>query len=131
LDLQVNLFSVDELQDQLGNLLQAYRNFELHQNEVEFADERQDREVNAKVARDTFQAMFRGRLNDKTFLVHDSYNEALARLTQWASEARPSSSRTSYTGLSLQACSDTLTELSSEPASRNTPAIWPYIRSIK
>ncbi|KAM0187534.1 hypothetical protein ACHAPI_011071 [Fusarium lateritium] len=131
LDLRVNLFSVEELRDQLGNLLQAYRNFELHQNEVDHAEERQDMEANAKVAKDTFQAMFRGRLNDEAFLVHDSYDEALARITQWASEAMPSPFRTSHTGLSLQACSDTLMDLSSEPASRNTPAVWPYIRSIK
>ncbi|KAM0339302.1 hypothetical protein ACHAPU_010981 [Fusarium lateritium] len=125
LDLHVNLFSVEELREQLAKLLKAYRNFELLQNEAD--PERQEMEDNAKVARDTFSAMFRGRL-DETFLVQN-YDEVLAQLTQWASDAMPLSTR--YTGLSPQACSDTLMRLSSEPESRESPAIWPYIRSLK
>ncbi|KAF9772316.1 hypothetical protein IL306_009980 [Fusarium sp. DS 682] len=126
----VNLFAIDELEEQLGRLLQVYRTFELHQDEITDAAERQDMEANAKVAKDTFQAMFRGRLMDEAFLIRESYDEVLGRLTRWAAEARPSPMRTRYTGLSPQACSDTLMELSSEPASRDSPATWPYIRSI-
>ncbi|KAF4998211.1 hypothetical protein FGRMN_3260 [Fusarium graminum] len=127
LDLHVNLFSVEELRDQLAKLLQAYR-IELH--EAETPGERQEMEDNAKVARDTFRAMFRGRLNE-AFLVQNSYDEVLSQLTQWASEAMPSPLNTRYIGLSPQACSDTLMGLSSEPASRESPAIWPYIRSLR
>ncbi|KAF4448281.1 hypothetical protein F53441_8315 [Fusarium austroafricanum] len=130
LDIKVNLFSMDELHDQLGRLLQAYRTFELHRDEITDAAERQDMEANAKVAKDTFQAMFRGRLTDEAFLIRGSYDDALNQLTRWASEAMPSPLRTRHTGLSAQACSNTLVELSSEPASRDSPATWPYIRSI-
>ncbi|KAF5644498.1 hypothetical protein F52700_2498 [Fusarium sp. NRRL 52700] len=130
LDIRVNLFSMEELQDQLGRLLQVYRTFELHQDEITDAAERQDMEKNAKVAEDTFRAMFRGRLTDEAFLIRESYEDVLDRLTSWAADARPSS-MTLYTGLSPQACSNTLMELSSEPASRDSPATWPYIRSIK
>ncbi|KAL5613158.1 hypothetical protein FOVSG1_002221 [Fusarium oxysporum f. sp. vasinfectum] len=119
-----------ELQDQLGKLLQVYRTFELHRDEITDAAERQDMEANARVAKDTFQAMFRGRLTDKAFLIRESYDDVLDRLTRWAADAMPSPLRTCHTGLSPQACSNTLMELSSEPASRGMPATWPYIRSI-
>ncbi|EWG45996.1 hypothetical protein FVEG_15903 [Fusarium verticillioides 7600] len=131
LDIRVNLFSMEELQDQLGRLLQVYRTFELHQDEITDAAERQDMEANAKVAKDTFQAMFRGRLVDEAFLIRENYEDVLNRLTSWAADARPSPLMTLHTGLSTQACSNTLMELSSEPASRDSPATWPYIRSIK
>ncbi|KAG9498470.1 hypothetical protein J7337_009275 [Fusarium musae] len=130
LDIRVNLFSMEELQDQLGRLLQVYRTFELHQDEITDAAERQDMEANAKVAKDTFQAMFRGRLVDEAFLIRENYEDVLNRLTSWAADARPSPLMTLHTGLSTQACSNTLMELSSEPASRDSPATWPYIRSI-
>ncbi|KAG5757402.1 hypothetical protein H9Q70_000052 [Fusarium xylarioides] len=131
LDIRVNLFSMDELQDQLGRLLQVYRTFELHQDEITDAAERQDMEANAKVAKDTFQAMFRGRLTHEAFLIREAYEDVLDRLISWAADARPSLSMTLHTGLSPQTCSNTLMELSSEPASRDSPATWPYIRSIK
>ncbi|KAF5974290.1 hypothetical protein FBULB1_7849 [Fusarium bulbicola] len=131
LDIRVNLFSMEELQDQLGRLLQVYRTFELHQDEITDAAERQDMEANAKVANDTFQAMFRGRLTDGAFLIREPYDDVLDRLTSWAASARPSPSMTLHTGLSPQACSNKLMELSSEPATRDSPATWPYIRSIK
>ncbi|CCT71849.1 uncharacterized protein FFUJ_09011 [Fusarium fujikuroi IMI 58289] len=129
LDIRVNLFSMEELGDQLGRLLQVYRTFELHQDEITDAAERQDMEANAKVAKDTFRAMFRGRLTDEAFLIRETYENVLERLTSWASDARPP--LRTWTGLSPQACSDVLMELSSEPASRDSPATWPYIRSIK
>ncbi|RKK77915.1 hypothetical protein BFJ69_g5912 [Fusarium oxysporum] len=129
LDIRVNLFSIEELQAQLGRLLQVYRTFELHLDEITDAAERQDMEANAKVAKDTFQAMFRGRLTDEAFLIRESYGDVLDRLTRWAADARPSPLRT-WTGLSPQVCSNILMALSSEPASRDSPATWPYIRSI-
>ncbi|PCD30492.1 hypothetical protein AU210_010173 [Fusarium oxysporum f. sp. radicis-cucumerinum] len=129
LDIRVNLFSIEELQDQLGRLLKVYRTLELHRDEITDAAERQDMEANAKVAKDTFQAMFRGRLTDEAFLIRESYGDVLDRLTRWAADARPSPLRT-WTGLSPQVCSNILMALSSEPASRDSPATWPYIRSI-
>ncbi|KAG4283163.1 hypothetical protein FPRO06_09836 [Fusarium proliferatum] len=129
LEIRVNLFSTGELRDQLGRLLQVYRTFELHQDEITDAAERQDMEANAKVAKDTFRAMFRGRMTNEAFLIRETYEDVLERLTSWASDARPP--LRTWTGLSPQACSDVLMELSSEPASRNSPATWPYIRSIK
>ncbi|KLO81585.1 Uncharacterized protein Y057_7563 [Fusarium fujikuroi] len=129
LEIRVNLFSMEELGDQLGRLLQVYRTFELHQDEITDAAERQDMEANAKVAKDTFRAMFRGRLTDEAFLIRETYENVLERLTSWASDARPP--LRTWTGLSPQACSDVLMELSSEPASRDSPATWPYIRIIK
>ncbi|KAF5530041.1 hypothetical protein FMEXI_13782 [Fusarium mexicanum] len=99
-------------------------------DEITDAAERQDMEANAKVAKDTFQAMFRGRLTDEAFLIRETYEDVLDRLARWAADARPSTSMTLHTGLSPQACSNKLMGLSSEPATRDSPATWPYIRSI-
>lgn len=111
-------------------MLETYRHFHLHGDEMEDA-ERRDTEASANVARDTFRAMFRGRLNDESFLIDQTEGHVLDTLTQWAADARPSDNITRQSGLSLQACSAALMELSSEPPSRNQPATWPYIKSTK
>ncbi|KAJ4328907.1 hypothetical protein N0V84_000695 [Fusarium piperis] len=61
LDIEVNLFTMDELQEQLTGMLQSYRHYHLHSSEMEDA-ERRDNEESANLARDTFRAMFRGRV---------------------------------------------------------------------
>ncbi|KAJ3532728.1 hypothetical protein NM208_g8311 [Fusarium decemcellulare] len=129
-DIEVDLFSMDELRDQWIRLLQVYRHFHLHQDEIDDAD-KQDAEANAKVAIDTFRAMFRGQLNDGTFLIIEEEHDILQKFTRWATSARPSAFVTRQTGLSLQACSNALMELSSEPPARNRPATWPYIKITK
>ncbi|RSM10793.1 hypothetical protein CEP52_003372 [Fusarium oligoseptatum] len=109
LDIEVNLFTMDELREQLTGMLQSYRHYHLHSDEMEDA-ERRDTEDSANLARDTFRAMFRGRLDDEAFLIDLPEQDS---------------------GLSQDACSKALMELASEPPSRNQPAQWPYIRSTK
>ncbi|KAH7243016.1 hypothetical protein B0J15DRAFT_92977 [Fusarium solani] len=130
LDIEVNLFTMDELREQLTGMLQSYRHHHLHSNEIE-PDERRDVEDSANFARDTFRAMFRGWLTDETFLIDQPAQDVLETLFQWASRARPSVFITKQSGLSQDACSKALMELASEPPSRNQPAQWPYIRSTK
>ncbi|KAM0427908.1 hypothetical protein ACHAPT_007367 [Fusarium lateritium] len=124
LDIEVDLFTMDELQEQLTGMLQSYRHYRFHSDDMEDA-ERRDNEASANLARDTFQAMFRGRLNDEAFLINRPEEDVLETLFQWASRERPSAFVTRQSGLSLDACSKALMELASEPPSRNRPAKWP------
>ncbi|RTE79247.1 hypothetical protein BHE90_006271 [Fusarium euwallaceae] len=130
LDIEVNLFTMDELREQLTGMLQSYRHYHLHSDEMEDA-ERRDTEDSANLARDTFRAMFRGRLDDEAFLIDLPEQDVLETLFQWAARERPSILITKQSGLSQDACSKALMELASEPPSRNQPAQWPYIRSTK
>ncbi|KAL6357126.1 hypothetical protein LRP88_10744 [Fusarium phalaenopsidis] len=50
---------MEELRDQLTTMLQSYRHYHLHSDEMEDA-ERREMEDSANLARDTFRAMFRG-----------------------------------------------------------------------
>ncbi|RSM00468.1 hypothetical protein CDV31_011793 [Fusarium ambrosium] len=131
LDIEVNLFTMDELREQLTGMLQSYRHYHLHGDEINDAAERRDMEDSANLARDTFRAMFRGRLNDEAFLINRPEQDVLETLFQWAASERPSVFITKQSGLSQDACSKALMELASEPPSRNQPAQWPYIRSTR
>ncbi|KAJ4218572.1 hypothetical protein NW759_008465 [Fusarium solani] len=131
LDIEVNLFTMDELREQLTGMLQSYRHYHLHSDEMEDAAERRETEESANLARDTFRAMFRGRLTDEAFLINQPEQDVLETLFQWAARGRPSVFITKQSGLSQDACSKALMELASEPPSRNQPAQWPYIRSTK
>ncbi|RSL47210.1 hypothetical protein CEP54_013522 [Fusarium duplospermum] len=131
LDIEVNLFTMDELREQLTGMLQSYRHYHLHGDEINDATERRDKEDSANLARDTFRAMFRGKLNDEAFLINRPEQDVLETLFQWAARERPSVLITKQSGLSQDACSKALMELASEPPSRNQPAQWPYIRSTK
>ncbi|KAK2760545.1 hypothetical protein CKAH01_05231, partial [Colletotrichum kahawae] len=64
----VELFSQDDLMKQVTDLLQSYRRFHLHAEEMTVADGLEEAEEHAVVARDTFRALFRGRLENEAFL---------------------------------------------------------------
>ena len=81
---------MDELREQLTGMLQSYRHYHLHSDEMEDAAERQDTEDSANLARDTFRAMFRGRLTDEAFLINRPEQDVLETLFQWAARGRPS-----------------------------------------
>ncbi|KAH6887646.1 hypothetical protein B0T10DRAFT_490140 [Thelonectria olida] len=122
-EIEVELFSMEDISEQLSTMLVSYRQFHLH-GEDEW-------EESANQARDTFFSMFRGRLDDDDFLLEASPTEVLTRLESWAADARPSeiSSRQSYD--TLESCSARLMELSSEPRLKNSPAKWPFIRKVR
>ncbi|KAL2694823.1 hypothetical protein Neosp_001410 [[Neocosmospora] mangrovei] len=129
LDIEVDLFTMEDLREQLTGMLQSYRHYHLHSDEMVDAAERREKEDSANLARDTFRAMFRGRLTDEAFLINRPEEDVLETLFQWAARGRPSAFVTRQSGLSQDACSKALMELASEPPSRNQPAQWPYIRS--
>jgi hypothetical protein len=127
--IEVEYFTTAELMGQIPRLLEGYRNLYLYKGEIE-ADERPDKESLANQARDTFRAMFRGRLGDETFLLNNSEQEVLRTLEDWLEEARPQSDRRTD-GLTLSTCAEALVHLSSDSPSNSGPAVWPYIKKIQ
>ncbi|KAF4971538.1 hypothetical protein FZEAL_9822 [Fusarium zealandicum] len=83
LSIEVELFTLEELRDQLSAMLQTYRHFHLNGDEMEDA-ERRDMEASANVAKDTFRAMFRDQMNDEAFLIDSPEDVVLRRLARWA-----------------------------------------------
>ncbi|KAF6826582.1 Nuclear GTPase SLIP-GC 3 [Colletotrichum musicola] len=92
--------------------------------------EARDFEEQAQVALDTFRAMFRGHL-DENFLAEDGADFVLETLQSWLIETRPDHVGGQQSQATLEECASLLMNLTSETASLNQPAIWPYIKKIK
>lgn len=131
MDVQVELFTTQELDEQLERMLEDFRHYSFHADEMTTAEEKKAAKDRANVAKDTFKAMFRGRMNNDSFLLRGSQREVLQTLVRWAEEQRPSQAVNFQQNLSLEQCSDSLFVLSSERLSRSGPAIWPFIKTIK
>lgn len=122
-------FSIDQTNAQLTELLQAYRGYHSLGTGID-ENELNDLKDRSKVAQDTFQAMFRGRLGDEGFLTQWSEADVLRTLRSWVTRAGHSSfGRQSYN--SLEDCSTQLMHLTSEQIGNAEPAKWPYIRKVK
>jgi hypothetical protein len=121
---------VDDIAAQLTELLQSYRRYHLHRADMD-PQEREDLEDRANVARDTFRAMFRGRLGDEQFLTLSSEATVMQTLKSWAAEFGNSSAGGREEQHSIEDCSTLLMRLTSEENSTQEPAKWPYIRKIK
>ncbi|SPO03125.1 uncharacterized protein DNG_05807 [Cephalotrichum gorgonifer] len=129
-EIDVELFTMDEIMAQLTDLLQSYRHFHLHRNEMN-EEEKQDFKKRADVALHTFQAMFRGRLGNERFLVRQEEDTVLDKLISWARELAPSSSSGRQVASSLSQCSTIIENVTTENSSSDGPAMWPYIRKIR
>ncbi|KAK1566032.1 uncharacterized protein LY79DRAFT_529529, partial [Colletotrichum navitas] len=127
---EMELFDKDELANQVHELLKSYRRFHLHAREMTRDDGVEEAEQQAKVALDTFRAMFRGRLGDEAFLANDMEENVLSLLRSWLNETYPQDDG-KYTMAEVQACSSLLMRLTSETAGAREPAIWSYIKTIK
>jgi hypothetical protein len=131
----VELFTLEEIASQLEDLVPAYRHFHLHWKGMEISDKsdqeaKADYEAGANQARDTFLSMFPGRINEDQ-LISESEEYILTQLKSWAQELLPSSIGGTTTGLTLEECSDLLTDLSSQRSMAEGPPRWPYIKGIK
>ncbi|KJZ74358.1 hypothetical protein HIM_06168 [Hirsutella minnesotensis 3608] len=134
LTVQVELFGIDELSEQLRNMLHAYRQFHFMPSvEMSNTDAKtvEQLEKNAALALDTFRSMFRGSLRDEAFLLGNSETNVLERLRRWTETLFRSESEAPRPGLTVESCSALLATLSSDQPSSNEPAIWPCIRKIK
>lgn len=130
LDIDVELFSEDELREQIQSLLQSYRQYHLDEDDMDEA-ERQDFRPKAELARSTFDAMFRGHLHDEDVLLAGHEDEVLETLMSWVIEFRIFRVRQRHIGLSVEDGSARLRHLSSDSGSRDEPAHWPFIKMIK
>ncbi|KAI1339281.1 hypothetical protein F5Y15DRAFT_423997 [Xylariaceae sp. FL0016] len=127
---EAELFTMDEVNDQLSNLLQSYRRFHLY-DEFTDADERRDFEEKAKIARDTFRAMFRGRFRDENVLLDRTEDEVMGMFSTWMEDDEPWSMRAVNVAADQDECAALLMRLTSESISARGPAVWPYIKKIK
>ena len=134
--ISVELFTEEELCNQLRLSLQSYRAFHLEGIE-EIEEEKMDNEdmrdieSRAKLAADTFDAMFRGHSSGYETLLEVNESAALETLTERMRQSRPSGQTIEHPDLSHEECSRLLMNLSSESPSREQPALWPYIKVIR
>ncbi|OHF03901.1 hypothetical protein CORC01_00763 [Colletotrichum orchidophilum] len=126
---EVELFTYEELKMQVSELLQSYRLFHLHAGEMD-THEVSDSGEQAGVARDTFRAMFRGRLDSEDFLTTEPEDLVSSTLESWLNEVIPNVGG-GHTIHTLEECSSLLMRLTSEVAGVRGPAVWPFIRKIK
>lgn len=124
---------MNEIMERITELLRFYRDANKYRDDEDIAqNEKNDLEEKAKLARDTFQAMFQGRLKSEKFLIDESEESVLQILRSWVEihinisaiggrEVRTTSSD----------CAVLLRQLTSKQLSDREPAIWPYVRSIK
>ncbi|KAK1507609.1 hypothetical protein CTAM01_02721, partial [Colletotrichum tamarilloi] len=131
--IDVELFSQDDLMDQIKELLQSYRMFHLNAGELRRNDEAAtvvDIEEQANVARDTFRSMFRGQLASEDFLINEEEATVLRTFRSWLRRVDlPLEGR--HEKPSRDSCAAFLMYLTSESVDTRTPAVWPFVRKIK
>lgn len=127
---EVEKFSIEELSDQLSELLGCYKNFHAHGESLD-EEARKDLEARANIAADTFQAMFRGFLQDDDWLIEESHDVIVDQFHDWMTSASGLESPSRQVVTSLEQCSSLLMQLTSEVPGAQVPATWPYIRKIK
>jgi hypothetical protein len=116
--------------EQLTTLLRQYRIFHMDTENFESAQEEAMAKKAAKVASDTFNSMFRGRLTDPGFLTANASERILQKFRKWIEDARPMDIARAHNGLNKAQCADVLRNMASEIETER-PAIWPYIRKIR
>ncbi|KAK4161389.1 hypothetical protein QBC43DRAFT_323938 [Cladorrhinum sp. PSN259] len=133
--IQVTPFTEDELRTQLSGLVQSYQYWEAYQHSPELGGaDRKLAEEQYKLASDTFQAMFRGRVrmaNPKAFITSHSENIVLETMMLWTRQLGPRAVRDEeHIFDNAEACSSMLSSLNSEDRSIEEPSSWPYIKKI-
>ncbi|KAM7215631.1 hypothetical protein V8F06_009018 [Rhypophila decipiens] len=141
--IHVDLFTKDELQIQLTEMVQAYRRHHLGPETAD-RDEQQDIADRAKVANDTCQAMFRSRKTfaDGQFVLGNQPEEAIvSTMIKWADQTLENDLSGTTTVGSKAECSRLLVDFTSErPDSQlrrsNRPqqtaqSLWPFIKKIR
>lgn len=126
----MELFSIENIMEQMTELVRSYRYYHLNYMNMELPEKEEWKEK-ARMAQDTFRAMFRGLLGSEQFLINEPENKVLETLRLWAEQRLPPPIRERGVGLTLGQCSDLLLQLTSDQASEQVPAAWPYVRKIK
>lgn len=136
--IDVEMFSEDELYEQLSELLGSYRAFKAGDK---------DESKKAKLAMDTFCSMFRGKLQDEEWILSTTETVVLDSFKMWAKEALRLGPPVRKVFKTIEECSSWLMPLTSErkdpnpnpnPSESQNPtpdlpyfSVWPYIRRIK
>lgn len=130
-EIQVEYFNKEDLQMQLSELLESYRHYHLSYDDLS-GDELVVFKERAQVAEDTFRAMFRVQLRDiKEALLRSGDEPTVLRtLMSWVDNS-PHSTTAKETLADAASCSQRLMELTSDLASQNESALWPFIRRIR
>ncbi|KAI0440325.1 hypothetical protein F4803DRAFT_527987 [Xylaria telfairii] len=124
--IRVERFSETELMPQLEDLLRDYRHFHLNRHSFD-SNESSHFEKRARLASDTFQALFRRLFVERNTLIEDTESKALSTLKSWVRSFNQSTIPQEHFGLSFNECSTLLMELTSD-----TPtSIWPWIKKIR
>jgi hypothetical protein len=121
--IDVEMFSEDELCEQLAELLGSYRAFKSGGG-----GESKDK---AEIAIDTFRSMFRGKLQDEEWILTEAECTVLDQFQTWAKQTRSLGSPGRQNAKTLGECSSLLVPLSSEPNDPSQASVWPYVRKIK
>lgn len=121
--IDVEMFSEDELCEQISELLGSYRAFK--------TGDKDESKEKAKLAMDTFRSMFRGRLRDEEWVLSAPETVVLDRFKMWAQEARQLGPPVRKVVQTIEQCSSLLIPLTSERKDSFNISIWPYIRKIK
>lgn len=136
-NLFIEYFSHTELRQQYEQLLRAYRDHANPATEDMLASDREDLERRAALAMSTFNASFRGRLdNNPDILLTIPLDEALDLMMNWVSQIltqegvnwRDGQLRETFRDVGQ--CSSRLKVLTSE-ADGAGPSFWPFIRKIR
>lgn len=121
--IDVDMFSEDELYEQFRELLGSYRAFK--------SGVGGESEQKADIALDTFECMFRGKLQDENWILDESENVVLDQFKAWSRQAKTPGPPSRQVVQTLEECSSLLVPLSSEPNDPLQFSVWPYIRKIK
>lgn len=129
--IEADLWTEDELMNQLSDLLQSYRQFHSRSYDENSEAARQDCENRAKMAEDTFQAMFCDRLGDGAFLVENTQEDVLQTFQTWVNDTQHARLLNRLELGTLEECSSALMQLTSDKTVNDEPPLWPYLRKIK
>lgn len=127
----MELLDEAELLDQLVQLLHSYRQFHFKEFDTSIEAEQSDVGKRARLAQDTFNFMFLGRVPSQQFLLRQPEDKAKRRFQDLLQDLRPSSASLNKFGLSRETCAQELRLLSSSVTSSDERFAWPFIRRIK
>ncbi|KAH8688821.1 hypothetical protein BGW36DRAFT_392225 [Talaromyces proteolyticus] len=130
--IDIDYFTVQELRTQFEQLLSAYRE---HESTTE-DDVRQAMRQKADLAKSTFQASFRYKLDDDPELLGTlPFDQAINKMMVWVLEVVPGldtrdrDTRESFEDINQ--CSNRLRILTSDTEERDQACLWPFIRKLK
>lgn len=130
--IDVVLLTEADLKEQLRKMVDAYRHNHFHSAAMESENERKHWADQAKLAKDTFKAMF-GDWYRRGFLLSNNPEEHIVdTLLGRAMTLRSIHAADGMTVKdSLEECSDLLMSLTSVSGDAQGPEAWPYIKKIR